>query len=180
VADLVAAGRRGDAIIHFNRSIGVPEEMIEGLQDAPAWPALEALAHTLVYDLTIASSFTPYMLPGIATPTLVVTSEATDDRLRRWARTVAEAMPDPTIAAPRRVARRRPGGPRARPGGVPHRRVGRVPQHLIAGGRPAALREPRPQERTRTQRSYSTMATSLPLACPSPRYRSASGTSRNR
>jgi pimeloyl-ACP methyl ester carboxylesterase len=94
VAELVAAGRRGDAIIHFNRSIGVPEEMLEGLRDAPAWPALEALAHTLVYDLTIASSFTPDMLSGIATPTLVVTSEATDDRLRRWARTVAEAMPD--------------------------------------------------------------------------------------
>ena len=29
-------------------------------------------------------------------------------------------------------------------------------------------------------RSYWRMATSLPLACPSPRYRSASGTSRNR
>ena len=26
---------------------------------------------------------------------------------------------------------------------------------------------------------YSTMTTTLPLACPSPRYRSASGTSRN-
>lgn len=94
VADLVAAGRRGDAILHFNRSIGVPEEMLEGLPEAPAWPALEALAHTLAYDLTIASSFTADMLPGIATPTLVVTSEATDDRLRRWARAVAEAMPN--------------------------------------------------------------------------------------
>jgi hypothetical protein len=40
------------------------------------------------------------MLPGIATPTLVVTSEATDDRLRRWARTVAEAMPTPPSQLP--------------------------------------------------------------------------------
>jgi hypothetical protein len=38
---------------------------------------------------------------------------------------------------------------------------------------------PRPPPR-RPARSYSRMATSLPLACPSPRYRSASGTSCNR
>ena len=39
VAELVAAGRRGDAFIHFNRSIGVPEEYLEGMRDAPWWPA---------------------------------------------------------------------------------------------------------------------------------------------
>jgi hypothetical protein len=38
---------------------------------------------------------------------------------------------------------------------------------------------PRPPPRLPV-RSYSTTATSLPLACPSPRYRSASGTSCNR
>jgi len=94
VAELVTAGRRGDAIIHNLRSIGVPEEMIEGMREAPAWPALEALAHTLVYDMTITESFTRDMLAGIATPTLVVSSEATDEPLRTWARAVAEAMPD--------------------------------------------------------------------------------------
>jgi pimeloyl-ACP methyl ester carboxylesterase len=94
VADLIAAGRRGDAFIHFNRSIGVPEEMVEGLRQAPAWPALQALAHTLVYDLTITSSFLPDRLPTIATPTLVVDSEATDDRLQRWADVVVEALPN--------------------------------------------------------------------------------------
>jgi predicted transposase YbfD/YdcC len=39
---------------------------------------------------------------------------------------------------------------------------------------------PNSQPSRRPARSYSTMATSLPLACPSPRYRSASGTSCNR
>lgn len=81
VADLVAAGRRGDAILHFNQSIGVPEAV------------------------------TADMLSGIATPTLVVTSEATDDRLRRWVRAVAEAMPNIAAspasgtASPRRPSR---------------------------------------------------------------------------
>jgi hypothetical protein len=39
---------------------------------------------------------------------------------------------------------------------------------------------PTPRPPRRPAKSYSTMATSLPLACPSPRYRRASGTSRNR
>ena len=34
VAELVAAGRRGDAVEHFNKSIGVPEEMLAGMRDA--------------------------------------------------------------------------------------------------------------------------------------------------
>jgi pimeloyl-ACP methyl ester carboxylesterase len=96
VADLVAAGRRGDAFVRFNESIGVPEEFIEGMREGPEWAALEALAHTLVYDMTITSSFTADMLPTINIPTLVVTSEVTDDRLQRWARAVVEALPDAT------------------------------------------------------------------------------------
>jgi alpha-beta hydrolase superfamily lysophospholipase len=94
VSALIAAGRRGDAFAHFQTSIGVPEEMIEAMRHAPAWPVLEALAHTLVYDLTITSSFTPDRLSSIAAPTLVLTSEATDDRLQRWGRAIAEALPD--------------------------------------------------------------------------------------
>jgi predicted esterase len=34
VAELIAAGRRGDAVEHFNKSIGVPEEMLAGMRDA--------------------------------------------------------------------------------------------------------------------------------------------------
>jgi alpha-beta hydrolase superfamily lysophospholipase len=53
VAELVAAGRRGDAVEHFNKSIGVPEEMLAGMRDAAFWPTLEQAAHTLVYDTTL-------------------------------------------------------------------------------------------------------------------------------
>jgi pimeloyl-ACP methyl ester carboxylesterase len=95
VAELVSAGRRGDAVEHFNRSIGVPEEMIAGLRQAPFWPALEALAHTLVYDTVITSSSLPAeRLPAIATPTLVLASAGSDERLLGWARGVAEALPN--------------------------------------------------------------------------------------
>lgn len=55
---LVEAGRRRDALELFYTSIGVPADMTAGMQQDPAWPKLEALAHTLVYDLTITGSTT--------------------------------------------------------------------------------------------------------------------------
>lgn len=94
VTELVAAGRRGEAMEHFNRSIGVPAEMIEGLREAPFWPGLEALAHTLVYDTLITDSLTPQRVATIEVPTLVVNSEASDERLVRWSQEVAAALPN--------------------------------------------------------------------------------------
>jgi pimeloyl-ACP methyl ester carboxylesterase len=94
VTELVAAGRRGDAVEHFNRSIGVPEEMLAGMRQAPFWPTLEEIAHTLVYDTTITSSVTTGLLSTIATPTLVVGSEASGDYLQSSGRAVADALPN--------------------------------------------------------------------------------------
>ncbi|MPZ95333.1 MAG: alpha/beta fold hydrolase [Propionibacteriales bacterium] len=54
IATLVAAGRRGDAVQHFLTSIGVPPEAIA--QMGPGTLALEAVAHTLVYDCMIAEA----------------------------------------------------------------------------------------------------------------------------
>lgn len=90
---LVAAGRRGDAIEHFHQSIGVPPEYVAGLRHDPMWTALEALAHTLVYDSIITSTLSGRRLRSITTPTLVIDSIGSDDRLRGWARAVAAALP---------------------------------------------------------------------------------------
>lgn len=94
VAELVAAGRRGDAVEHFNRSIGVPDEYLAGMRDAPWWPSMEALAHTLVYDTVITGTFPLSRLRTIATPALVINSEATDDRLLGWGQRAAGALPN--------------------------------------------------------------------------------------
>lgn len=94
VAELVAAGRRGDAFMHFNRTIGVPEEFLEGMRDAPWWPAAEGLAHTLVYDTRISAGFDVARLASIITPTLVVDSTASDERLHSWAAAAADALPN--------------------------------------------------------------------------------------
>ena len=54
---LVTAGRRGDAVEYFQRHlVGLPAPVIGRLRSAPFRPALEALAHTLVYDATIVGT----------------------------------------------------------------------------------------------------------------------------
>jgi hypothetical protein len=98
IVELVAAGSRGDAVEPFNRSIGVSEEMIAGLRQAPFWPALEGLARTLVYDTVITSSaLAPAQLPAIRTPTLVLASAGSDERLLGWAQGVADALPNGSL-----------------------------------------------------------------------------------
>ncbi len=94
VAKLVITGRPGDACERWLRGIGVPAEMIAGMRESPIWPALEATAHTLVYDSLITGSMPPDRLAAISTPALVLASEGSSDQLRNWARGVAEALPN--------------------------------------------------------------------------------------
>ena len=57
LADLIAAGRRADAVTTFQlEGIGLPPEMVAGIRQAPFFPQLEAIAHTVVYDATLASA----------------------------------------------------------------------------------------------------------------------------
>ncbi len=51
VGALVSANRRGDAVALFmTKGIGVPEDMVAGMRQAPTWAAMETRAHTLPYD----------------------------------------------------------------------------------------------------------------------------------
>ncbi len=103
VAEMVEDGRRGEAFLHFNRSVGVPEDMVRSLPELPVWPQLEALAHTLVYDTLITGSVTAELLGRVHVPTLVVDSEGSDATLHEFSERVADAMPHA-------VHRRMPGG----------------------------------------------------------------------
>lgn len=94
LAELIAAGRRGDAFEHFNRSIGVPEEYLVGMRESPHWPAFEALAHTLIYDIAIVDAMSYEQLAEINTPALVLDSTGSDEQLRGWAVGVANALPN--------------------------------------------------------------------------------------
>ncbi len=84
--ELVAAGRRGDAVDYWNTVIGMPAEMRVSMRQAPWWPGLEALAHTLPYDATImhgTMAGDPSLLRKWATvsiPTLVMDGTTTFGR----------------------------------------------------------------------------------------------------
>jgi pimeloyl-ACP methyl ester carboxylesterase len=50
--ELLAAGRRGEAVVLFMNLVGTPADQIEGMRKAPMWPMFEAVAPTLAYDAT--------------------------------------------------------------------------------------------------------------------------------
>ncbi|WP_196469030.1 alpha/beta fold hydrolase [Planomonospora sp. ID91781] len=93
IDELVTAGRRADAVEHFHRSIGVPEEMTAGMRQAPFFPMLEGIAHTLAYDSRMTSALSHDALRFVTVPALVISSESSDDRLRGWAEGAAAALP---------------------------------------------------------------------------------------
>ncbi|GHO87020.1 alpha/beta fold hydrolase [Dictyobacter formicarum] len=50
LVEVLAEGRRGDALGLFMMFVGMPPEHLEGARQQPMWPMWEAVAHTLPYD----------------------------------------------------------------------------------------------------------------------------------
>jgi hypothetical protein len=90
IAELVAAGRRREAVERFLRDM--PSEVLAGLEGV--MPVLEAVAPTLVYDCLISNATTTGLLEKVPTPTLVLDSQGSSDDLTGWAASVAAALPD--------------------------------------------------------------------------------------
>jgi pimeloyl-ACP methyl ester carboxylesterase len=108
LAELVAAGRRREAVEAFHRGIGVPEEVMAQMTPA-VWAALEGVAPTLVYDCRLSDAMSLPLLRAVATPTLVLDSQGSSAEITGSAAAVAAALPNS-------VHRRLPGGWH----GVPH------------------------------------------------------------
>jgi len=75
LAELICAARRGDAVEYFqSQVVGIPHDVVVQLRQAPFRPALEAMAHTLVYETTILgdSSLPIELAASITVPTLAV------------------------------------------------------------------------------------------------------------
>jgi pimeloyl-ACP methyl ester carboxylesterase len=92
LAGLVAAGRRRDAVAFFHEG-SVPEEVMAQMTPA-VWSALEAVAHTLVYDCVISDAMSLQLLRSVTTPTLVIDSQASSGDLTGSAETIAAALPN--------------------------------------------------------------------------------------
>jgi pimeloyl-ACP methyl ester carboxylesterase len=97
LATLIAAGRRGEAVEYFQRRVvGIPEPVVARLRNAPFRPALDALAHPLVYDATLVASdrVTPRLLAQIQTPTLAIAGSESPPALREAAEAAARTLPN--------------------------------------------------------------------------------------
>ena len=95
--ELVAAGRRGDAVEYFmTKVVGLPPEFVAQARNAPWWPAQEALAHTLAYDATIMGDYSlpTELLASVTTPTLVIDGGASFPWMSETARAIAGVLSD--------------------------------------------------------------------------------------
>lgn len=93
---LLAEDRRGDMCeLFLTAAVGIPAEFVAPMRDFPGWPAMEAVAHTLIYDATITGDFSlpADRLTGVTAPTLVIDGE-TIPWISSTARAVADLLPD--------------------------------------------------------------------------------------
>jgi pimeloyl-ACP methyl ester carboxylesterase len=91
---LLGDGRRGDAVETFQLAIGMPSDLVVALRDAPFRAGLEAIAHTLPYDLAVIG---PGTLPvevaaAVTVPTLVVVGADSPGELVAAGRALAGAV----------------------------------------------------------------------------------------
>jgi pimeloyl-ACP methyl ester carboxylesterase len=96
LGELIAEGRRGDAVEYFqSKLVGLPDEVVAQLRNAPFRPALEAIAHTLVYDaMIVGHRWLPKDLASsITVPTLAVAAGAASPLLPAAADALAAAVP---------------------------------------------------------------------------------------
>jgi pimeloyl-ACP methyl ester carboxylesterase len=95
--ELVSAGRRGEAVELFQTEVvGIPAEVVSQLRHAPFRPALEAIAHTTVYDVTITAdpSVPATLATAVTVPTLAIAGGAGPGFMVATARAIAEKVPD--------------------------------------------------------------------------------------
>jgi pimeloyl-ACP methyl ester carboxylesterase len=99
LATILAEDRRGDAVELFMTTVGMPQEMIDGMRHDPAWAGLEAIAPTLAYDSEVMGDISrggtiPADLVGAVTvPALVLVGGASPAWMIDVGRRIADAMP---------------------------------------------------------------------------------------
>ncbi len=101
LADLVAEGRRGEAVELYQRvAVGMPQEVVAQLRRAPFRAGMEAIAHTLAYDAAVVGdrSLPTETLAAVRVPTLVFSGEETAPFMKAAAKAVSATLPDAELA----------------------------------------------------------------------------------
>ena len=95
VSELIAAGRRGDAVELFQtEAVGIPAAVVAQMRNAPFRPALEKMAPTLVYESLILKSLPAGLIASVRIPTLVIDGEQSPEVMRHAAQSLADGLPD--------------------------------------------------------------------------------------
>jgi pimeloyl-ACP methyl ester carboxylesterase len=96
LTELLAAGRRDDAMILFMMLVGMPAEHIPEVRQYSMWPMLEAVAPTLAYDAAALgedASVPTERAARVTVPALVMDGGASYPFMHTTAVALAEAMP---------------------------------------------------------------------------------------
>jgi pimeloyl-ACP methyl ester carboxylesterase len=96
LTELITAGRRGDAVELYQRvAVGIPEEVVARMRQAPFRPGLEAIAHTLVYDATVIGDLAlpPGLAASVTVPTLVIDGEHSPPIMHSAAEALVQTLP---------------------------------------------------------------------------------------
>jgi pimeloyl-ACP methyl ester carboxylesterase len=97
LAEVLAEGRRGDALGLFMMFVGMPPEHLEGARQQPMWPMWEAVAHTLAYDAAAMGddgSVPIEKAARVTVPTLVMDGSASFPFMYTTAVALAKAIPN--------------------------------------------------------------------------------------
>ena len=97
---MLSEDRRGDAVELFMTTVGMPQEMVEGMRHTPRWAEFEAMAPTLGYDSEVMGDIgsdgtIPVEKAGrVTVPALVLTGGADYPWMTDVGRRLAYAMPN--------------------------------------------------------------------------------------
>lgn len=98
LSKLIAQGRRGDAVEFWQTQVvGMPEEMVVQMRQAPFRPGLEAMVHTLVYEARIMGDYNTIPAELVASanvPTLVLNGDQSPPFLHDAAQAIANTLPN--------------------------------------------------------------------------------------
>ena len=96
LAEVLAQGRRGDALALFMMLVGMPPDHLDGVRQHPLWPMWEAGAPTLAYDAAVMgedASVPTEKAASVAVPALVMDGGASYPFMHVTALALARAMP---------------------------------------------------------------------------------------
>jgi pimeloyl-ACP methyl ester carboxylesterase len=94
LGELLAAGRRGDAVERFLTVVGTPAGAIAGMRVGPGWPLFESIAPTLAYDdAALGDGSVPRDEAALVKVPTIVLDGGASPAIMRAAATTAAAIP---------------------------------------------------------------------------------------